>query len=154
MKIIFPERCSGPLLTKMQDAPHMLALIITCFFRRCLRNLPVGKYFISLAIVVPGFGAILVCAAVTGLLRKGTAGRPRSARIKRKTPRIKSEWNYRPKEKTRAFAAIGSAGRCRIEFTSPKPFAIKDGIWFSEDSYINTEIRSSLQTAHLHSSKI
>lgn len=154
MKIIFPERCSGPLLTKMQDAPHMLALIITCFFVGASGAYLLGNNFISLAIVVPGFGGILVCAAVTGLLRKGIADRAGRARIKRKTPRIKSEWNYRPKEKSRAFAAIGSAGRDRIEFTSPKPFAIKDGIWFSEDSYINTEIPSSLQTAHLHSSKI
>jgi hypothetical protein len=155
MKIVFPERCSGPLFTKMRGAPHMLALIITCFLIGALGTYLLGNNFISLAIVVLGFSGILVCAAVTGLLPQGTADWARSAPIKRKAPRIKSEWVYRPKEKTRAFAAIGSAGRERIEFTSPKRFAINDHIWFREDSYIDAEIPSSLETAaHLHSSKI
>ena len=122
----------------------MLALSITCFFAGASGTYLLGNNFISLAIVVLGIGGILVCAAVTGLLRQGTAGPVRSALIKRKAPRIKSEWHYRPKERTLAVAAIGCARRERIEFTSPKPFAINDHIWFPEDSCINAEIPSSL----------
>jgi hypothetical protein len=144
MRIVFPEHCSSPLLTKMRGAPRMLALIITCFFVGASGTYFLGNNFVSLAIVVLGIGGILVCAAVTGLLRQGTADRPRSARISRKALRIKSEWDYRPKERTRTFAAIGSAGRERIEFASPRPFAINDHIWFPEDSHINAEIASSL----------
>jgi hypothetical protein len=144
MKIFFPERCSGPLLTKMRGAPRMLALSITCFFAGASGTYLLGNNFISFAMVVLGIGGILVWAAVTGLFRQGTADRARRALIKRKAPRIRSEWHYRPKERTLAVAAIGSAGRERIEFTSPKPFAINDHIWFPEDSYINAEIPSSL----------
>jgi hypothetical protein len=143
MKIVFQERCSGALLTKMRGAPRMLALIITCFFVGASGTYFLGNNFISLAIVVLGIGGIFVYAAATGLLHQGIADGTRGAPTKRKAPRIKSEWDYPPKEKTRAFAAIGSGGRERIEFTSPKPFAINDHIWFGQDSYNNAEMPSS-----------
>lgn len=144
MKVFFPERCSGPLLPKIRGAPRMVALIITCIFAGASGTYLLGKNFVSLAIVVVGVGGLLVCAAVIGLLRQGTAYAVRSALMKRKALRIRSEWDYRAKEKTRTFAAIGSAARERIEFTSPKPFAFNDHIWFPEDSCINAEIPSSL----------
>jgi hypothetical protein len=122
----------------------MLALIITCFLAGASGTYFLRNNFISLAIVVLGIGGILVCAAVTGFLRQITAARMRSARVKSKAPRIKTEWHYRPKEKTPAFAAIGSPGRERIAFTSPDRFAINDHIWLPEDSCFNAEIPSSL----------
>ena len=144
MKIFFPERCAGPLLTKWRGAPSVFASIITCFFVGASGTYLLGHRFILLAIVVLGTGGIVVWAVVTGLFRQSIAGRARSAPVKRKAPRIKSEWDYRPKEKTLAFAAIGSAGGETIEFACPKPFGIDDHIWFPEDSYINAEMTSSL----------
>jgi hypothetical protein len=87
---------------------------------------------------------ISIRAAINALLNWHKAERTQTAARKKNLPQITPEWNYRPKEKPRMFAAIGSAGRESIEFTTPEPFAINNHSWFPEDSCINAEIPSSL----------
>ena len=135
MKIFFPERYSGPLLTKMRGAPRMLALIITCFLAGASGTYLLGNNFISLAIIVLGIGAILVGVGTVTLLNWSKVDRTQSVPLKkRRVPRITSEWRYRPKEATRAYAAVHSAGAATSEVLAPEHFAINNNVWLNNEA--------------------
>jgi hypothetical protein len=112
----------------------MLALIITCFFAGASGTYLSGNNFVSLAIIVLGIGAILVGVATVTLLNGSKVDRTPSVPLKKKVPRITSEWRYRPKEATRAYAAVESAGAATSEVLAPEHFAINNNVWLNNDS--------------------
>jgi uncharacterized membrane protein YeaQ/YmgE (transglycosylase-associated protein family) len=157
MKIFFPEPRSGPLLTKLRGAPRIISFIIICLFAGLVGSYLLDNHFGVLAIMVLGIVGILLGAPAYALLYWSKIGQARcapGAPLKRNLPRIKSVWDYRPKQAIRRYAAVHSAKTETSDVLSPAPFAIDNHVWLPEDSYINAEIHSSLQSAHLHSSKI
>ena len=144
MKIFFPERRSGPLLTKLRGGPRIIWFIIICFFFGLCGSYLLENHFGLPAIMLLGIFVILIGAVVIALLYWSKIGQGRCAPIKKSVPRIISEWQYRPKQAIRRFAVLESAGTEPSDVLSPTPFAINNHIWFPEDSYINAEIHSSL----------
>jgi len=58
----------------------------------------------------------------------------RGTRIKKNAPQITSEWNYRPRETIRRFAAVDSAEAESSEILGPERFAINNSVWLNDDS--------------------
>jgi len=104
--------------------------------------------------MVLGFVCILLGGAAYALPNWNKVDETRSAHVTKTVPRIKSGWDYRPRQAIRRYAAVDSARVETADVLSPKPFTINKHTWLPEGSYINAEIRSSLQSAHLHSSKV
>jgi hypothetical protein len=77
---------------------------------------------------------ISIRAAIAALLNGRKADRAQTGARKKNVPRSTSEWHYRPKETTRAYAAVESAGAETSEVLAPEHFAINNNGWFNDDS--------------------
>ncbi|MGC2353481.1 MAG: hypothetical protein WA496_08800 [Candidatus Udaeobacter sp.] len=134
MKIFFPNYRSGAWLTKKRNVPRIIWSTIIGSFAGVGGSYLLENHFVSLAIIVLGIGGILVGVATVTWLNWSKVDWTHSAPLKKKVPRITSEWRYRPKEATRAYAAVDSAGAQTSEVLSPENFAINSDAWFNIDS--------------------
>jgi hypothetical protein len=124
MKIYFPERGPDAFLTRKPGA-SWISLIIGCFFAGVGGSYLLGNHFISLTIIVLGIGGILVGAAMVTLLNWSKVDRTHSAAARKKAPRIRSEWRYRPREAIRRYATTNSVSAETSDVLGPENFAIK-----------------------------
>jgi uncharacterized membrane protein YeaQ/YmgE (transglycosylase-associated protein family) len=134
LKILFPKHGSGAFLTGKQGAPYIISFIVICFFAGLCASYLLGNNFGLLAIMVLGIAGILAGGAVSVLFNRNKAGVARGTRRTKYTPQIKSGSDYRPKEATRAYAAVDSAGAETSEVLAPEHFAINNNVWFNNDS--------------------
>ena len=86
-----------------------------------------------------GSGAgISIRAVISALLKWHKAERAQTAPIRKNILLITSEWDYRPRQAIRRYAAVASAGGETCDVLSPTPFAINNDVWcIKEDSYVN-----------------
>src|SRR5260221_13730237 len=98
MKIFCANCRSGALLTKKRSVRRIIWSMIIGSLAAVGGSYLLGNHVISLVIVVLGIGGILLGVAIVTLLNWGKIGRTHSVSVKRKVPRITSEWRYRPKE--------------------------------------------------------
>jgi hypothetical protein len=82
-----------------------------------------------------GSGAgISIRAAINALLNWHKAERTQTAPRKKNLPQITPGWDYRPREATRAYAAVDSAGAATSGVLSPDPFGINNNVWCNDNS--------------------
>jgi hypothetical protein len=135
MKLSFPDRFSVGVSTRKQVESSISWLVVIGFLVGVGGSYLLGNHFVSLAIIVLGIGGILVGVATATWLNWGKVDRTHIVSIKKKVPRITSEWHYRPKEATRAYAAVDSAGAETSEVLTPEHFEINNNGWFNNDSF-------------------
>jgi hypothetical protein len=134
MKIFFANYRSGAWLTKKRSAPRIIWSMIIGSFAGVGGSYLLANHFVSLAIIVLGIGGILVGVATVTLLNWSKVDWTHSAPLKKKVPRITSEWRYRPKEATRAYAAVDSAGAATSKVLAPEHFAINNNVWLNNEA--------------------
>jgi hypothetical protein len=134
MKIFFANYRSGAWLTKKRTVRRIIWSMIIGSFAGVGGTYLLGNHFISLSIIVLGIGGILVGVATATWLNWSKVDWTHSVPVKKKVPRITSEWRYRPKEGTRAYAAVDSAGAETSEVLAPEHFAINNNGWLNNDS--------------------
>jgi hypothetical protein len=81
-----------------------------------------------------GSGAgISIRPVINALLNWHKAERAQTAQRKKNMPQITSEWNYRPRQVIRRYAAIDSAGAKTsvVMIPEPSPTNQENDIWFS-----------------------
>ena len=100
-----------------------------------------GSYFLEnhfwwLTIAVLGVAGILLflTGAGSALLGWPKTERPRSTRIKKNAPQIKSGWDYRARKTIRPYADANGAGAETSEVPSPERFAINNNVRLNNDS--------------------
>jgi Tfp pilus assembly protein PilN len=81
---------------------------------------------------------ISIRAVINALLKWHMAERAQTAHRKKSVPQITPEWNYRPREAIRRYAAVESARAETSDVLNSEPFTINNNVWCTkEDSYIN-----------------
>ena len=135
MKIFFPEPRSGPLLTTLRGAPRIIWFIIICFLVGLRESYLLENHFGSLTIAALGIAGIFICfgGALTALLVRSQVDGARGTRIEKNVPRIKSAWDYRPREAIWRYAARDAAlaETAAIMIPAPPPTNQENDIWFN-----------------------
>ncbi len=136
MKLSFPDRFSVGVLTRQQVESSISWLVVIGFLVGVGGSYLLGNHVISLAIIVLGIGGILVGVAILTLLNWSKIGRRHIVSLKKKLPRITSEWRYRPKETFRTRIAASKPNAETSDLLSPNPFVAKrnNSAWSNDDS--------------------
>jgi uncharacterized membrane protein YeaQ/YmgE (transglycosylase-associated protein family) len=134
MKIYFPEYHSRAFLTTKRDARWIIAFISICFLAGLWASYLLENHFGVLAIIVLGIVGILLGGAAYALLNWNKVDGTRSARVKKTVSRIRSGWDYRPRQAIGRYVAVNSASEETSDVLSPEPFVINNNVWCAKDS--------------------
>jgi hypothetical protein len=136
MKLSFRDRISVGVSTRKQVESCISWLIVIAFLVGVGGSYLLGNHFISLTVIVLGIGGILVGIAIVTLLDGSKVDPTHSVPLKKKVrPRITSEWHYRPKQATRAYAAVDSPTAETSDVPSSDRFALDYNVGFNNDSF-------------------
>ena len=110
-------------------------MIIGLFAGLCGSYLLENNFWL-LTIAVLGIAVILLCLGRAGIALLGwpKTERPRSTRIKKNAPQIKSGWDYRARKTIRPYAGGNSAGAEASEVRSSERFAINNNVRLNNHS--------------------
>jgi hypothetical protein len=135
MKISF-SKYGGELLTRKRGATRFISFVAIAFFSGVCGTYLLGNKLWLLTIVVPGIAGILLCfaAAVVIFLKPSEINEAPAVPIEENAPQITSQWNYRPREATRARAALDSPRGETSDPLSPDPFVINNNGWCNDGS--------------------
>jgi len=132
MKISFPKYGPGELLTRKQAATRNVSFVAIVFFAGVCGSYLLGNKWWLLTIAALGIAGILLClgAAAAISLKQGSVDKAPSAAIEENTPRITSQWDYRPKKPIRARGVLNSPGKETSDGLSSYPLGIDDNVRF------------------------
>jgi len=130
MKLSFPDRISVGVSTTKQVESYISWLLVIVFVVGVGGSYLLGNRLISLAVIVLGIAGV----AILTLVNWSKVDRTHSLPIKKKVPRIASDWHYRPKQAIRGYAAPDSPSAETSDVLSSERFETAHNIWFNDDS--------------------
>ena len=130
MKIYFPKDRLEAFLTTKGDARWIIAFVIICFLAGLCGSYFLGKHFGLLAIMLLGVVGILLAAAGYAWLNWNKIDTTSAAPIKKSVPRIRSGWDYRPRNAIRRSTAIDDVATETAEVLGSSARNENDYVWF------------------------